>query len=89
MKDNNIYIFNNESFGRLRVCLYNGERYYNLNDIIRSLDLSNKTSVKSRIDPSGIIEMIVDGSKSDYISEPNLFDCIFQSRKVEALSFKK
>lgn len=87
--NNNISIFTNKSFGRLRVLLYNGERYYNLDDIIKSLDLSNKTSVKSRIDPSGTIEMMVDGSKCDYISEPNLFDCIFQSRKAEALSFKK
>lgn len=98
----NIQIFENPLFGELRTTSKNDEVLFCLNDVMRSLGLNNVTDLKKRLkDPHlDTIEVgVTTGVKADgtpaiqninmiFINEPNLYRCIFQSRKKEAEQFQ-
>ena len=96
-----IQIFSNSKFGQLRVALNeNGETVFCLADVCKALDLANPSQVKTRLDSSNLISMEVSTKSSNrhgeftrittmtYIGEPNLYRCIFQSKKEEAKEFQ-
>lgn len=88
-----LQVFNNPQFGEIRVTTdEQGEPLFCLADVCKALDLSNPRMVKSRLSQKGV-------SNSDtptnggiqsmtYINEPNLYKCVFQSRKSEASKFQ-
>jgi prophage antirepressor-like protein len=101
MKD--LQIFNSPDFGEIRTVLSpSNEPMFCLADVCKALDLSNPSQVKTRMkDPYLITNevSIVTGKKADgtlavqmkemtFIGEPNLYRCIFQSRKPEAEKFQ-
>ena len=97
-----IQIFSNSKFGQLRVALNEkGETVFCLADVCKALAIGNTSDVKRRLDGAAIdtIEVCLTsvnqyGAKSvrttkmTYIGEPNLYRCIFQSKKEEAREFQ-
>jgi prophage antirepressor-like protein len=95
-------IFKNEQFGEVRTLMLNGEPYFCLADVCKILELENISQVKSRLNNPGIISNEVgvqtgvkkDGSpamqyvKANFVNEPNLYRCIFQSKKEFAVKFQ-
>lgn len=88
-----VKIFSEKEFGRLSTVVKDGISYVNLNDVMKSLELKNATSVKSRLDIDGVVDIMVTGEdgvpySSTFIDEPNIYRCIFQSKKPNAKKFQ-
>lgn len=95
-------IFENPQFGEIRTSGTSDEPMFCLSDVCKALGLGNVTEVKKRLSPPFISTIEVGvrtGKKSDgspaiqqtqmiFIGEPNLYKCIFQSRKKEAEAFQ-
>ena len=100
-KMNDVQIFNSPMFGDLRVVRdEKGELLFCLKDVCNSLELQ-VTKVKDRLTPylPTIKVGVVTGKKSDgsdsvqyidmyFVTEPDLYRCIFQSRKPSARKFQ-
>lgn len=98
-----VQIFKNPAFGQMRVqSNEKGQAWFCLSDVCRVLSLTNSSEVKRRLKQPGITTAEVGvqtGTKQDgspaiqfvnltFIDEPNLYRCIFQSRKKEAEAFQ-
>ena len=96
-----IKIFANSNFGEIRITQNEkNEVFFCLMDVCNALDLANPSQVKTRLDSSNLISMEVSTKSSNrhgeftrtttmtYIGEPNLYRCIFQSKKKEAKDFQ-
>lgn len=99
----NLEVFNNERLGEIRVFLDDkSEPWFSLVDICKILNLGNASQVKTTLKEAGVITNEVGvqtGFKSDgspaymrismnFVNEPNLYRCIFKSRKKEAEQFQ-
>lgn len=98
---NDVQIFNSPMFGDLRVVRdEKGELLFCLKDVCNSLELQ-VAKVKDRLTPylPTIKVGVVTGKKSDgsdsiqyidmyFVTEPDLYRCIFQSRKSSARKFQ-
>ena len=99
---NSVQIFNNPQFGELRTSENESNVFFCLNDVMKSLGLNHVTNLKKRLNEKGCTTITVGvttGTKQDdspalqnvsmiFIDEPNLYRCIFQSRKKEAQQFQ-
>lgn len=90
---NEIKIFDNPQFGKVRVILQeNGEPLFCLNDVCGVLSVANPRNIVDRLDKKGVhsIDTPTNGGNQmlNYVSEPNLYRVIFQSRKEEAKKFQ-
>lgn len=88
-----IKIFENARFGQIRTSVAeNGEPLFCLADVCKALDLSNPRDVKRRLQQKGVCttDTLTNGGiqQLNFITEPNLYKCIFQSRKKEAEQFQ-
>lgn len=89
-----IQIFENAQFGQIRTLLSeSNEPLFCLVDVCKALDLGNPSQVKQRLQKNGVISNEVIDSMNrtqqmNFITEPNLYRCIFQSRKKEAEQFQ-
>lgn len=92
-----IKFFQNKMFGQLRVAEVNGKVLFNLSDVCKALSIGNARNVKSRLDERGVHSIDTPTinqhgtkvmQKMTYIDEPNVYRCIFQSRKGEAQMFQ-
>ena len=93
-----IKTFENAQFGQIRTSVAeNGEPLFCLADVCRVLDLSNPRDVKRRLNQRGVCTtdtptynqhgaLVI--QQLNFITEPNLYKCIFQSRKKEAELFQ-
>ena len=85
-------VFNNSKFGELRISGTPDKPMFCLNDVCKALGLGNVTALKSRLDEKGFttIKALTSGGNQQmiFINEPNLYRCIFQSRKAEAEQFQ-
>ena len=85
-------VFNNSQFGELRISGTPDKPMFCLNDVCKALGLGNVTALKSRLDEKGFttIKALTLGGCQQmiFINEPNLYRCIFQSRKAEAEQFQ-
>lgn len=87
-----IKIFENAQFGQIRTAVTeNGEPLFCLADLCKILDLQTN-KVKLRLSSKGwnTIPSPTNGGVQQltFITEPNLYKCIFQSRKEEAEQFQ-
>ncbi len=86
-----ITIFNSTDFGSVRTMEKDGEPYFCLSDICRSLDIKNVSDCKTRLKPNGAIVADVQTNgglqKATFVNEGNLYRVIFQSKKPEAERF--
>ena len=93
-----IKIFENAQFGQIRTSVAEtGEPLFCLADVCRVLDLSNPRDVKRRLNQRGVCTTDTPTynqhgalvmQQLNFITEPNLYKCIFQSRKKEAEQFQ-
>ena len=98
-----IRIFENAQFGQIRTSVAeSGEPLFCLADLCKILGLGNPSQVKTTLRKEGVISNEVstpiisngiDTGKTkimslNFITEPNLYKCIFQSRKKEAEQFQ-
>ena len=89
----NVTTFNSAQFGGLRTHqTENGNVWFCLNDVMKSLGLTHITELRKRLQEKGCssIAVLTNGGNQQmiFIDEPNLYRCIFQSRKVEAELFQ-
>ena len=88
-----VKVFSNGEFGQVKIKMIGEDIFFKLEDITKILDL-NVSKVKSRLSSNGILNSEVEETESGsiipvtYISEPNLYRCIMQSRKPEAERFQ-
>lgn len=89
-----VTIFENAQFGQIRTSIgANGEPLFCLADVCKALDLGGGArNVKSRLYPKGVVSINTPTNggiqQLNFITEPNLYKCIFQSRKKEAEQFQ-
>lgn len=88
-----IKIFENAQFGQIRTSVTeSGEPLFCLADVCKALELSNPRDVKRRLQSKGVCttDTPTNGGiqQLNFITEPNLYKCIFQSRKKEAEAFQ-
>ena len=87
-----IEIFNNPSFGSVRVFTdENGEPWFVAADVCRVLDLSNPSEAVKCLDDDEQSKYCLGSGGSDrvIINESGLYNLIFRSRKPEAKKFRK
>lgn len=88
-----IKIFENDEFGRIRMFMDSDNNpWFCLKDLCRCLGIVNTKDCKSRLSAKGVgtTYTLTKGGKQllTYISESNLYRCIMQSRKTEAVKFQ-
>lgn len=89
-----IKTFENAQFGQIRTSVAeSGEPLFCLADVCKALGLEQSHRVKPRLQQNGVTTITVIDSmnreqKANFITEPNLYKCIFQSRKKEAEQFQ-
>lgn len=88
---NNLTIFENPEFGKIRIEVIDGEPMFCLSDVCRALGLTQPSKVKERLSAKGVnnIPTPTKGGIQGllYINESNLYKTIFQSRKKSAERF--
>lgn len=93
---NQLKIFENKEFGKVRTVIKNAIPMFCLSDICKVLEIGNSSDVKKRLAESGIdnidvrcesINGIAQNRKFLFINESNLYKAIFQSRKDSAIRF--
>lgn len=88
-----VQIFKNPAFGQMRVqSNERGQAWFCLSDVCQLLGLGNPSQTKTRLKAEGIITNYTPTKSGTqqmlFIDEPNLYRCIFQSRKKEAEAFQ-
>lgn len=91
--ETSIEVFQSPTFGNIRtITKEDGEPLFCLSDVCKCLGGLNITNVKTRLNAKGFdtIKLLTKGGEQDFIfiNESNLYRCILQSRKEEALSFQ-
>lgn len=90
---NELKIFENEEFGRIRSVMVNDEPYFVAKDICDILEIGNSRQAMTRIDEDEKADVILnDGSQNRNMSAVNeygLYSLILASRKPEAKAFKR
>ena len=89
---NELKLFENKEFGRVRTTLIDDKPYFCLVDVCKILGLGNSSQVKTRLNVDGVISNeVIDNlgrkQNTNFINESNLYKCIFQSKKKYALKF--
>lgn len=90
---NQVRVFENAQFGQIRTAQgASGEPLFCLADVCKALGLSNPRKVKTQLSPKGVTisDTLTNGGiqQLNFITEANLYRCIFQSRKAEAELFQ-
>ena len=90
--NNEIKIFENREFGKIRVQEINNEAWFCLKDVCEVLNINNVSQLKTRLKNDGVItNEVIDNlgrvQEATFINESNLYKVIFQSRKKEAEKF--
>lgn len=90
-------VFECALFGTLRTATEGGKIFFCLTDVTRALEIANPRNVKTRLNERGVRAMDAPTynqhgaevmQQMTFIDEPNLYRCIFQSRKAEAEKFQ-
>lgn len=90
---NELKIFENQEFGKIRSVMVNNEPYFVAKDICDILEIKNSRDAMTRLDEdekSGVV--LTDGSQNrnmTAVNEYGLYNLILASRKPEAKAFKK
>ena len=90
---NNIQVFSNQHFGRVRVVMRDGEPWFIAADVCQALDIGNNRQALSRLDADekGVIISDTLGGKQSMtaVNVPGLFVLVLGSRKAEAHTFQR
>ena len=90
---NNIQVFTNQHFGRVRVVTRDGDPWFVAADVCRALDVGNISQAVSRLEEDEIHIILNDTNRGKrsmaVVSEPGLYALVLGSRKPEAQSFRR
>ena len=90
---NNIQVFTNQHFGRVRIVIRDGEPWFIAADVCQALDIGNNRQALSRLDADekGVIISDTLGGKQSMtaVNVPGLFVLVLGSRKAEAHTFQR
>lgn len=90
---NELKIFENAEFGRIRAVDRDGEPWFVAADVCRALELGNSRQALTRLDDDekGVISADTPGGKQEMnvVNEPGLYSLVLGSRKPEAKAFKR
>lgn len=90
---NELKIFENPEFGKVRVTDQNGEPWFVAADVCRALDIGNSRQAVARLDDDekGVISSDTPGGQQmiSIVSEPGMYALVLGSRKKEAKQFKR
>lgn len=90
---NNLQIFNNPNFGKVRVVEQGGEPWFVGKDVCDALELGNSRQALTRLENDEKADVILnDGSqnrKMNIVNEYGLYNLVLASRKPEAKAFKR
>lgn len=90
---NNLQIFENERFGRVRTIEQNGEPWFIARDVCECLSIGKYRDAVSRLeeDERGLVEMDTPGGRQSLsaVNEYGLYSLVLSSRKPEAKEFKR
>ena len=88
--NNELTIFENEEFGRIRSVMVNNEPYFVAKDICDILELTNPTMAMSRLDEDERTKLNLGRQgEANCVNEYGLYSLILASRKPEAREFKR
>lgn len=96
-----VTIFENAQFGQIRTAGTSEQPLFSLADVCKALGLGNSSLAKKRLRGDGVFtrkgvspttnqhgKTTMQTVSMTFINEPNLYRCIFQSRKKEAEAFQ-
>ena len=93
MNENELQIFENPEFGRVRTTIIGGEPWFVAADVCRALDLGNPTRALDRLDNDERTLISIKGASNgkpvNGVNEPGLYSQVLGSRKPEAKKFKR
>ena len=91
--ENEIKIFENEKFGKIRTVIKDGEPWFVLADICKILEISNSRMVAGRLDAEELmsVKLTSVGQRREMtaVSESGLYAVILRSDKPQAKPFRK
>lgn len=91
--ENNLMIFENETFGKVRTLNLNGEPWFVAADVCKALELGTTAKALGRLDEDekgmNSIHTLGGRQRVSIISESGLYSLILGSRKPEARAFKR
>ena len=97
---NDIKIFENEQFGKIRTAGTSEEPLFCLADICKAVELTNPSSVKSRLDKDDVqlIDLhalnitegnMIGNSLATFVTESGFYDVILYSKSIKVKPFRK
>ena len=87
---NEIKIFENEQFGKVRTLEIKNEPYFVAIDVCNILGLTNPTVATSRLDEDEVTKFNLGRQgETNLVNEYGLYNLILASRKKEAKAFKR
>lgn len=91
---NDIRVFENQEFGKIRTVVRNNEPWFVAADVCRALDLGNPTKALMRLDDDEKALTSIQGisrgnDQTNIVNEPGLYALVLGSRKPEARAFKR
>lgn len=88
---NELKIFENQEFGKIRSVMVNNEPYFVAKDICNILEIKNTTDAVKRLDEDEVTRFNLGGlsGETNIVNEYGLYNLILASRKPEAKAFKK
>lgn len=91
--NNEMKVFSNERFGKIRTVVQNGEPWFVATDVCRALEVGDTGKATGRLDDDELTRIkIVSGGQSReviVVSEAGLYGLVLGSRKPEAKEFKR
>lgn len=89
---NELKVFENKEFGKVRVTIKDDEPMFCLIDVCKALGIGNASQAKTRLSKDGVISNEVIDSigrkqNASFVNESNLYKLIFQSKKQSAQKF--
>ena len=88
---NQLQIFENQDFGRLRTVMVDGEPWFVAADVCRALEHSNVSMAMERLDEDERAKFNLGHTMNDTncVNEPGFYTLVMGSRKPEAKAFKR
>lgn len=83
---NDLMIFENAEFGKVRTMNVNNEPWFCLLDICKALEIKNISQLKTRLNGDGvIINEVIDNvgrkQNANFVNEANLYKVIFRAER--------
>lgn len=90
---NDVKIFENPEFGRVRTTVIDGEPWFVAADVCHALDIGNPSDALNRLDDDERTLVSIEGASNgkpvNGVNEPGLYSLVLGSRKSEAKAFKR